>query len=106
MSLLQKLKGFFATKRPEEQLVSARTTSTADSEAARSAWDETYSITHYKDISAESKTFNGHYGNFNSFLYKANFDIFLRKEVLPFREPDSKHNTFLDENHWQEKTPI
>jgi hypothetical protein len=106
MSLLHKLRGFFAVKQPEEQPVPAPTTSSADDEAARSIWNEAYLIKHYKAISAESKTFAGHYGDFNAFLYRANFDIFLRKEVLPFREPNNRFIDFLDKNHWQEKHPF
>ncbi|MDO7851661.1 hypothetical protein [Hymenobacter convexus] len=106
MSLLQKIRGFFAAKRPEEHPGPAPTTFSADNEAARSTWNEAYLIKQYKAVSAESKTFAGHYGDFNAFLYRADFDSFLRKEVLPFREPDNKFIEFLDKNHWQEKHPF
>ncbi|WBA44198.1 hypothetical protein [Hymenobacter canadensis] len=47
-----------------------------------------------------------HYGDFAAFLYRPDFDRFLRTQVLPFREPDSVHLGFLDEDHWPEIHPF
>lgn len=106
MSLLQKILGHFVAKQPEEKPVPALAASSADNGAARSTWNEAYLIKHYKEVSAESNTFTSHYGDFNAFLYRADFDTFLRKEVLPFREPENEFIAFLDNNHWQEKHPF
>ena len=46
------------------------------------------------------------YGDFTAFLYRADFDRFLRTQVLPFREPDNVHLGFLDEDHWPEVHPF
>lgn len=61
---------------------------------------------HHNDIESESKRFIANYGEFDSFLSTPQFDVFLRKDVLFFREPENEHNTFLDKDHWQEKHPF
>jgi hypothetical protein len=105
MSILQKLKNFFAATKHAEQ-PDLRSAMIPDfDEAAYSVAHEAYMI-HYNDIASESKRFIAYYGNFNSFLSTPHFDTFLRTEVLFFREPDNQYNTFLDENHWQEKHPF
>ena len=64
---------------------------------------EEYEAKHLSDVAAESSRFEEKYGDFTAFLYRRDFDQFLRKEVLFFREPEGKFNDFLDNNYWQEK---
>jgi hypothetical protein len=66
-----------------------------------------YVISHQKEIEEESKLFIDKYGNdFTAFFYRQNLDIFIRKEILPFRNPNSKKNTFLDNSYWKVKHPF
>jgi hypothetical protein len=60
----------------------------------------------FKQAELASRQFEQHYGDFTSFLYRADFDIFLRKEVLLFWEPNTEYKAFLDKNHWPEKHPF
>lgn len=106
MNLLQKLKNLFATKQLAEKPAPSHIVAPVSSEAAHSVWHDAYLIKHYNDIESTSKKFIDHYGDFNSFLSTPHFDTFLRKEVLFFRVPDSKRNTFLNNSHWQEKHPF
>ncbi|WP_426490341.1 hypothetical protein [Hymenobacter sp. 102] len=46
------------------------------------------------------------YGDFTAFLYRPDFDEFIRKEFLPALKPDNPHLQFLDHNHWPNKHPF
>lgn len=59
----------------------------------------------FKLAGIESARFAQYYGDFTPFLYRPDFDLFLRKEVLYFREPANPHNDFLDHNHWPNINP-
>lgn len=62
---------------------------------------------HTKFIEEEANVFIEKYGaDFDTFFYRENFETFIRTEVLPFRQPDSKHNNFLDNSYWTTKHPF
>ena len=90
MGILQAIKNYFNLKQAEP--------------ANLTVYDfEEYEAKHLSDVAAESSRFEEKYGDFTAFLYRRDFDQFLRKEVLFFREPEGKFNDFLDNNYWQEK---
>ncbi len=55
---------------------------------------------------ADSLRLAAHYGDFADFFYRADFDLFLRREVLPFQQPTTVHLGFLDKDHWGAKNPF
>jgi hypothetical protein len=66
---------------------------------------DNYIIKHAKEIEAEARCFIDKYGSdFNSFFYRHDLDSFIRKEVLPVRNP--KQNAFLDNSYWDIKHPF
>jgi hypothetical protein len=60
----------------------------------------------FKQADIASRQFEQHYGDFANFLYRADFDLFLRKQVLFFWEPGTTNKNFLDYNHWSKKHPF
>jgi hypothetical protein len=60
----------------------------------------------FQQAAIASQQFEQHYGNFAHFLYRADFDFFLRKQVLFFWEPSPANKDFLDHNHWPKKHPF
>jgi hypothetical protein len=50
----------------------------------------------FKQAELASQQFEHHYGDFANFLYRADFDLFLRKQVLFFWEPGTANKDFLD----------
>lgn len=60
----------------------------------------------FKMTKIASVRFEHYYGDFPSFLYRPGFDLFLREEVLHFRDPSSVHNDFLDNNYWAARHPF
>jgi hypothetical protein len=64
---------------------------------------EAYLAKHTKGIEEEAKLFIDKYGSdFDIFFYRQKFDIFIRKEILPFRQPNSKKlskNGIYDHHH-------
>lgn len=68
---------------------------------------ETYLVKHTNQIEEEVRLFIDKYGSdFDTFLYRQNFDTFIRTEILLFRQPNSKHNDFLDNSYWNTKHPF
>jgi hypothetical protein len=57
-------------------------------------------------VSADGPQLAAHYGDFTAFVYRPDFDTFLRTQVLPFREPVHAHLGFLDQDHWPEIHPF
>jgi hypothetical protein len=57
----------------------------------------------FKQAAIASEQFEQHYGDFTRFLYHPDFDLFLRKKVLLFREPGDTNKDFLDHDHWAKK---
>lgn len=60
----------------------------------------------FRQAAAKSAAFEQHYGEFTAFLYRPDFDGFLRGQVLDFWEPEAVDKTFLDKSHWLEKHPF
>jgi hypothetical protein len=60
----------------------------------------------FRQAAARSAAFRQQYGEFTAFLYRPDFDVFLRGQVLDFWEPEAVHKTFLDKSHWPEKHPF
>lgn len=60
----------------------------------------------FREAAARSEQFQQQYGEFAAFLYRPDFDVFLRKQVLFFWEPGSANKTFLDKSHWLKKHPF
>lgn len=52
---------------------------------------------------ADSLRLSAQYGDFTAFFYRADFDLFLRQEVLPFQQPTTAYLAFLDHDHWGAK---
>ena len=89
MNILTTIKNIF-TKTPPSSTV------TYDAEA--------YLIKHTKDIQEETKLFIEKYGNdFNTFFYRKDVDIFIRKEILPTRKHNYEYNGALNNSHWNTK---
>ncbi|OON69460.1 hypothetical protein [Hymenobacter sp. CRA2] len=68
-----------------------------------------YEARHAQDVAQaveDSRRLSDRYGSFNTFLYQPHFDLFLRKEVLPFQQPSKLHLGFLDMNNWRERHPF
>jgi hypothetical protein len=59
----------------------------------------------FRQATAKSAAFEQQYGEFTAFLYRPDFDVFLRRQVLDFWEPEAVDKTFLDKSHWLEKHP-
>jgi hypothetical protein len=60
-----------------------------------------------KENEEEAKLFIGKYGNdFTALFYRQKFDIFIHKEILPFRKRYIKHYTFLSNSYWEVKHPF
>lgn len=59
----------------------------------------------FTNVEIDGKKLSEHYGNFTNFICRQNFNEFLREDVLPFREPESKYLEFLNTDHWKEKHP-
>ncbi|WBA41742.1 hypothetical protein [Hymenobacter canadensis] len=57
-------------------------------------------------IAQEPKSLAEHYGDFHTFLYRPDFDEFVRKKFLSAWEPDNPHLQFLYHNHWSNKHPF
>jgi len=57
----------------------------------------------FRDIASESERFLRQYGEFTAFLYRPDFDLFLRRQVLFFRQPSEEEKPFLYESHWPKK---
>ena len=82
MGILQVIKNYFNPKQAES--------------ANLTVYDfEEYDAKHLNDVAAESSRFEEKYGDFTVFLYRRDFDRFLRKEVLFFRDPEGKFNNFF-----------
>ncbi|RSK32422.1 hypothetical protein [Hymenobacter metallilatus] len=54
----------------------------------------------------EPKPLSEHYGNFHTFLYRPDFDWFLKTEVLPLGPRTRAAVECFDANHWQKKHPF
>jgi hypothetical protein len=54
----------------------------------------------------DSLRLSAHYGDFATFFYRSDFDLFLRQEVLPFYQPTTDYLAFLDNDHWGAKNPF
>lgn len=68
---------------------------------------DAYLVKHAQEIEEEARLFIDKYGSeFDTFFYRPNFDTFIRTEILPFRQPGSKHNNFLDNSYWNVKHPF
>lgn len=68
---------------------------------------DAYIAKHMAEINVKAESFMKKYGtDFFNFFYRPNLDLLIRKEVLPFKNPDSKHNDFLDNAHWLNKHPF
>lgn len=57
----------------------------------------------FKQAEVASQQFEQQYGEFPGFFHRLDFDLFLRKQVLLFWEPDTENKNFLDHNHWSKK---
>lgn len=78
-----------------------------DATAVRSYDIEAYIAKHMAEIYVDAEALMEKYGtNFNSFFYRPNVDVFIRQEILPFKNPDDTHNHFLDYDHWMKKHPF
>jgi hypothetical protein len=95
MNILTTIKNIFSKTQP----VPSKPVVTYDMNA--------YAAKHAKEIEEEAILFIDKYGSdFDTFFYRPNFDTFIRTEILPFRQPDSKHNNFLDNSYWNIKHPF
>ena len=66
-----------------------------------------YVIRRQKENEEDAKLFIDKYGNdFTVLFYRQNFDIFIRKEILPFRTRYSYKNNVLANSHWEVKHPF
>ena len=59
-----------------------------------------------RGAASESERFLRQYGEFTAFLYRPDFDLFLRRQVLFFRQPGEEEKPFLYESHWLKKHPF
>lgn len=106
MNIFQVIKSLFKT---QSQSKSASALAFDDSEFGHDtqmALFTVYSTEHPTGTEEESKKLLEHFGDFYTFLYLPDFDKFIRKEVLLFREPTGQHLAFLDKDHWTEKHPF
>ncbi len=94
MNLLHAIKTLFDRSNPEQTKVIEAIPYDVDA----------YMIKHMKEIHINVEPLTKKYGtDFPSFFYRSDLDLFIRKEILPFINPDSKYNDFFDNNHWQKK---
>jgi len=106
MNIKQILSSLFRNKAPRlPPSATAFTDPLSDSTAYRAPFAADLAE-HFAQSERDSKKFLEQYGDFTTFLHRPNFDQFLRKEVLFFRNPSTQHLAFLDNDHWQEKHPF
>jgi len=66
-----------------------------------------YIAKHKKEIEEEAKILiDKCCSDFDVFFWRQHFDVFLRTEILPFRQPDSKRNGILANSYWETKHPF
>jgi hypothetical protein len=104
MSIYESLKSFFVwlgqgqpTMRPVSSTIGVPPPVIYTISADRQAYLEK----HLAEIEEEATLFAPHYPiDFNDFLYRPAAADFIRREIIPLRNPDGKYNDFLDISHW------
>lgn len=100
MKLIQALKGIFSKSAHEQS-------QSSEPEQAKIFDLEAYIAQHLADTDKESTRLLERYGpDFTAFLYRPNLDLFIRQEILPFRNPAWKNADFLDNDHWAQRHPF
>ncbi len=67
---------------------------------------DAYIVNHLLAIEKEAVRFIERYGlDFKAFFYRPDLGVFIRGEILTFRDPEPKHNYFIDTDHWRQKNP-
>ena len=106
MNIIRAIKSLFKRQRP---LASFETPAFDDPAFDINAYMAPFAARlteHFVNAEADSKKLLKRYGEFTAFSFRIDFDHFLRKEVLLFREPISQYVSFLNEDHWAEKHPF
>jgi hypothetical protein len=106
MSILAFLKALFQSNRPSRIAPASSVQEPAFDIDAYLAPFKARLVADFKQAELASQQFEQHYGDFTHFLYRADFDLFLRKQVLLFWEPTTEYQDFLNKNHWPDKHPF
>lgn len=105
MSLIKIIQSLFGRSKQVENLPAIAFTSVTPTVSPGSY--ESHIANQNAAIELETQTFINKYGpDFFSFLYRPDADQFIRQEVIPFRNPNSLYNNFLDNDHWRKKNPL
>ena len=102
MRILAALKAFFSGTESSSVALPPVVLPSAETAALIEAY-RTNLAEGFKRAASESERFQLQYGEFAPFLYRPDFDVFLRKQVLFFWEPGPANKTFLDKSRWLKK---